>query len=132
MPWTRRKIITVTGTGIVAGLLPGCSSEQSQEQRIPPDIVVFNDTSSETTASVTVASNGGEDTLISETVTITARQAAEYPDVLSSTGTFTLSIDVRDGPTASATRRVTTDAESFQAIIGTASIQFRIRSPTSE
>lgn len=130
--WTRRRIIVATGTVGATGLISGCAEEQSQANTPLPDVVVFNDTSTETTATVAVSGEESDEPLVSESVSITAREAAEYPDVLPSSGTFTLAVDVQDGPAADATRSISAESASLQAIIRSESIQFRVRKPTSD
>lgn len=129
---TRRHVVAVTGAGVATAMLPGCLGNRSRRSSSLPDVVVFNDTSEDATATVTVSPEGSDDPLVDDTPTIVAREAAEYPDALPSSGTFTLAVDARQGPTASATRSLAAESASLQAVIEPDAVRFRVRGTTPE
>lgn len=124
--WTRRHFIVAMP--VTATMLAGCTNRQSAETEVPPDVVVFNNTATEKTVAVTVSSESETaESVVSETVAIAARDAAEYEDALPASGTFSISVNVQDGLSASATRSLSSESASLQAVIEDDTIQFRIR-----
>lgn len=120
---TRRRFVTGV---VLTTTVAGCSGRRVTDSRAPPDVVVFNNTSTDKTASVTIGPKDG-DPFVSEQVSIKARGAAEYEDVLPPTGAFSLSVDVQDGPAGHGTRTLSSESESFQAIIESETVRFRVR-----
>lgn len=122
---TRRRFIA--GAGAVTTTVAGCIEWQSTAPDPPPDVVVFNNTDTDVTATVTVTPEDKDEPLVSETVTIPTKEAAEYADALPSSGTFSFSVNVQNGPESQATRSIASETDSFQAIIESETVRFRIR-----
>lgn len=126
--WTRRQFIA--GVTVITVTLAGCTNGQSTEPEAPPDVVVFNNTATEITVTVTVSSESEsetEESFVSQTVTIAARDAAEYEDALPSSGTFSISVNVHEGPSSNATHSLSSESVSLQAVVEDDTIEFRTR-----
>lgn len=115
---TRRNALTLTATASTA-VLAGCGNILGGGN---PDVVVFNDTDSEKTAEITLASDDGEEVL-SATETISSDGAFEQDDVLPEDGTLTFTVAVDSGPSSEEEFDVS-DASSLQARIDGDDIEF--------
>lgn len=113
---TRRKAMSVVAVSGVS-VLAGCGMFDNQ-----PDVVVFNRTSSEVNADVTLR-DGDQESLVSETATISVDDGYEIDDVLPESGTVAFQVAVEGGPSDEQEFEVSEDV-SLQARIEDGGIEF--------
>jgi len=120
---TRRQFAATLPAALVA--LSGCLGDLFEPA--PPDVIVFNDTTSPVESEVVVEPVDGGDALVDDAPAIDAMGAVEYPDVLPSEGRFRFSVGVEDGRSGAETLAVESESGSLQAVVGDAEIEFRTR-----
>lgn len=125
---SRRAVIRVATAAVIA-LIPGCSDIMQSITGPPPDVVVFNKTDQDRNPKITIDDQSTGNTVLSESPTISAGEAAEYPDALDSSKSYTLSVETESGPTNRHQWSVSSDEHSMQARIKANSITFREVSP---
>jgi len=123
MQSTRRQFAATLPAALAA--LGGCLDGLFEPA--PPDVVVFNDTTSPIGSDVVVEPVDGGDALVDDAPVIDAMGAVEYPNVLPSEGRFRFGVDVGDGRTGAETFVVESESGSLQAIVDESEVEFRKR-----
>lgn len=125
---SRRAVVRVVTAAMIV-LIPGCSDIVQSLAGPPPDVVVFNKTDQDRTPKITIDDQSTGNTVLSVSPKISAGEAAEYPDALDPSNSYTLSVETESGPTNRHQWSVSSDDHSMQARIKANSITFREVSP---
>ena len=128
VPCSRRSLCRGAAVGALS-LLAGCSGIMEGLSGSQPDLVVFNKQDTDITASIEVSNRSTEETVLSDSAEINSGSAAEFPDVLPSSGEFTMTVETTDGLASTHEWSISSEDQSMQVRVRSNSIEFDQLSP---